>query len=135
MLLGILILLTLFPSCFLKEKINQKAATRHAIEECEKIDYETVAGSGDLAHSVGEAIISSKVYQQGYIKIAISNGPIVLDAWSNQLQVITAEHLKRMTGVSPALLGKTNKIIIWSIGPNGSNEWGNGDDVFIKTSN
>ena|ERR1700744_1535893 len=114
-----------------KEEINPKASTRHAIEACENIELGIVPGNNHLSHAFGEALKDSKDYQSNYIKIAANNGPLVLDGWGNPLQIMTKDHLKNIPNVSKTLMGKTNNILVWSSGPNGLNEWGNGDDIFI----
>jgi hypothetical protein len=123
---------------FLSKQINPVALTRHAIAECERVENEVASeiNSGnspaDLKTAFGSMVKRTKAFSEGYIRISDGNQPVVLDAWKRPLQIMTKSNLLTLPNVSSTLLSKTNQMLIWSIGANGSNEFGNGDDVFPR---
>jgi hypothetical protein len=54
------------------------------------------------------------------------------DAWGNRFNLDFKTNLVA-SGASAALLNSTFDLIVWSSGPNGSNEFGNGDDVVFPS--
>lgn len=121
----------------LSRRINPVALTRHAIERCEQVENEVISGirSGGLPSDVkaafGKAVMRSKTFREGYIKMSKGVQPVVLDAWGQPLQIEAKSNLVTLSKVSSQLLSKTNAIVIWSRGPNRSNEFGGGDDIAI----
>lgn len=53
----------------------------------------------------------------------------VLDGWREPLLVFWVTNLP--SRVSPSLLAEHRTVLIWSKGPNRTNDWGHGDDIFI----
>ena len=114
--------------------------TRHILRVCEECENEVLLGIStnifpkDLNESFNMVIMKTEAFREGYIKVNIGERTNVLDAWGQPLQIMIKSNLLTISNVSPKLLAKTNEIIIWSIGPNKSNEFGNGDDIFIPLS-
>lgn len=54
------------------------------------------------------------------------------DAWGNRFNLDFKTNLVA-SGASAALLNSTFDLAVWSSGPNGSNEFGNGDDVVLRS--
>lgn len=54
------------------------------------------------------------------------------DAWGNRFNLDFKTNLVA-SGASAALLNSTFDLAVWSSGPNGSNEFGNGDDVVLPS--
>jgi len=52
----------------------------------------------------------------------------ILDAWNQPLFVRWRADLDKAAG-SPELMIGTNDLLLWSVGPNGRNDFGYGDDV------
>lgn len=136
-----LVVLSVSIEPILSRRINPVALTRHAIERCEQIESEVVFGTSngslpsDLKAAFGLAVMQSKTFHEGYIKVSEGVQPVVLDAWKQPLQMISKSNLMTLSNVSPQLLSKTNAIVIWSSGPNQNNEFGGGDDVVLLPSN
>lgn len=61
-------------------------------------------------------------------KGAKTNDYLTLDGWGNPIIILQREEIP--VSASPGLraLAETNDFVIWSAGPNGTNEWGYGDD-------
>jgi hypothetical protein len=55
---------------------------------------------------------------------------VINDAWGRPLNFMWHEDAVK-SNASHALLKKSCSILIWSSGPNGTNEFGGGDDVFV----
>jgi hypothetical protein len=137
-LLG-LVVIALSVELFFSPRINPVALTRHAIEQCERVEIEVVSAVSNrtlstdyLKAAFGSVVKQSKAFREGYLRTTEGVQPNVLDAWKQPLQMMARSNLLTVPNVSPALLLKTNEVIIWSSGPNGSNEFGNGDDVFLQ---
>jgi hypothetical protein len=137
LLLAGLLLFVLAVEPFTGARISRVALTRNAIEQCERIETEVVsemkAGTlpNDVTQSYARLIKQSKGFKQGYIKVSEGDKAAVLDAWGQSLWMMSKSNLLRIPNVSPTLSTKTNSVIIWSSGPNGNNEFGTGDDVFL----
>jgi hypothetical protein len=122
---------------FLSRRINPVALTRHTIEQCERVENEVLSGISngslppDLKAAYGAVVMQSKTFREGYIKVSEAARPMVLDAWQQPLQVVARSNLLTLSSVSPRLLSKTNAVVIWSGGPNRSNEFGSGDDIIL----
>jgi hypothetical protein len=54
----------------------------------------------------------------------------VVDAWKNPLIIMWRTNLAEVVS-SAALRSRTDELVIWSVGQNGRNEFGNGDDVIL----
>jgi hypothetical protein len=136
-----LIVLAVSIEPFLSRRINRVALTRHAIEQCEQVEHEVISGIGngglqpDLQAAFRSLVMQSKTFREGYVKVSEGVRPVVLDAWKQPLQMIRKSTLVTLSNVSPRLLSKTNAILIWSSGPNRSNEFGGGDDIFLLPPN
>ena len=63
----------------------------------------------------------------GYIKIRGSN---ILDGFGFDLKIVDLSKLQS-PDVSPNLRQSKLNPVIWSVGKNGTNEFGNGDDIFV----
>jgi len=61
---------------------------------------------------------------------ALKNIPSLIDAWQRPINIFW-RHDYILTNCNSALQSGNLPLIIWSSGPNGSNEFGNGDDVFV----
>lgn len=62
--------------------------------------------------------------------IQLKQIPMLTDGWSNSLNLIWRG--EATNGVlNRSLLAEDGPVLIWSSGANGSNEYGNGDDLFI----
>ena len=66
-----------------------------------------------------------------YVKEAKTNDFLTLDAWGNPIIVLQREDLPAKASSRLRSLAETNDFIIWSAGPNGTNEWGYGDDYIV----
>jgi hypothetical protein len=75
------------------------------------------------------ADLRSKSYFAG-IPIS-SNGLEVLDDWQNPFVIMWKADFAEGK-LASGLAREDGTILIWSVGPNGSNEFGFGDDVFIS---
>ena len=132
-----LIALSLAIEPFLSSRINPAALTRHAIEECERVEKEVLAGiangilPSDLRAAYGAVLLHSTTFRGGYIEVSDGAEPITLDAWKQPLHIVAKSNLLTLSSVSPRLLSKTNAVVVWSSGPNRSNEIGNGDDIVL----
>mgnify|MGYP006969463314 CR=1 FL=1 len=132
-----LVVLSMTMELFLGGRINPVALTRHAIEQCERIEDEVISGINngslqpDSQSAWGVVVTQLHTFREGYIKVSEGAQPVVLDAWKQPLQMTAKSNLLALTDVSPRLLAKTNTIVIWSSGPNQSNEFGHGDDIVL----
>jgi hypothetical protein len=132
-----LVLITLASEIFWARGINPVALTRHAVEQCERVESKVLSGINngtlptDLKVAFGSMVKQSETFAEGYIKMSEDERPTILDAWKRPLQMMVRSNLLTLPNISPTLLSKTNAVIIWSSGPNGRNEFGNGDDVFL----
>lgn len=119
---------------------DKNLLTRRTIRICERNELNVVTGIRDgilakeLKEAFGIVLMNTPEFRGGYINISKAQHIDVLDAWGQPLQIMIKSNLLTISNVSPKLLAKTNEIIIWSIGPNKSNEFGNGDDIFIPLS-
>jgi hypothetical protein len=110
--------------------------TRHIVGECEHREAEIQCRimKGDLPARVDMAF--GLAYKQStddaYIKTSPGNDPVVLDAWDRPLNIVLRSELLQDKAVSDSLRAKTNVVIIWSSGRDGTNEYGGGDDVVLK---
>lgn len=134
--LGLLAFVVL-PELFLPRMINPVASTRHTIEQCYNAQTAVMSPVRnrslpvDLKFAFGEAVKQSDGFRQGYVKVSEGANPVVLDAWETPLQFMARSNLMTLRNVSRAFLANTKEVIIWSNGPNGINEFGNGDDVLL----
>jgi len=60
----------------------------------------------------------------------ITNTATVTDSWGKSLNFVWRDDAIR-SNICDALLLKSLPVLIWSSGPNGSNEFGKGDDIFV----
>jgi hypothetical protein len=74
----------------------------------------------------------SEAAREGYIRIGASPSPQVLDGWGQPFHVVYRTNLVHQPKAPPTLLAKTNAVLVWSSGPNKTNEFGNGDDMFLR---
>jgi hypothetical protein len=92
--------------------------------------------------SLGQIFEGMRLYPQcipqnivGNTNIAsVTNLSGVKDGWGNPVVFMWRSALTSAT-VSPGLMSKRFPVIIWSTGPNGSNEFGFGDDLFTTYTN
>jgi hypothetical protein len=122
---------------FFGAHINPVALTRHTITLGERIEpniasnLQTKDPANDLPYALGEALKQSGSFKEGYIKLKEGKRPVALDGWGRPFRVTLRKDFERLPNASPTVLRKTNEILIWSLGPNGIDESGNGDDIFI----
>ena len=66
---------------------------------------------------------------EGSIRRSRDGSTSWVDAWGNLIRVETRdEAIKR--GIQPSVIAE-NSLVIWSVGPNGKDEGGRGDDIFV----
>ncbi len=105
-----LVVLSVSIEPILSRRSNPVALTRHAIERCEQVENEVISGisSGslpaDLKAAFGSAVMQTKTFREGYIKVSDGVQPVVLDAWKQPLQIISRSNLVTLSNVSPQLL-------------------------------
>lgn len=130
-LVSALILAAIVSHCRVAERINPAALTRYTLETCEELEAkahkQTEAG---LMQDYFDRIQQTDAYKGGYVALDLSTKRI-LDGWGNPLNVVEKEILTTNQLVSQRLSSKTNRIIIWSSGANGRNEYGGGDDASL----
>jgi hypothetical protein len=90
------------------------------------------AGINGLNCLYANELLKSQFITNGYINISNIGGPVVMDAWNNPLIMCYKTNINNEYKLSDDIKKKTNIILIWSVGPNGSNEYGRGDDVFVR---
>lgn len=135
--LVLLIMIAMSIEPFFGSRINPVALTRHTLEQCERLEVAVIeAGRKEATHTelpkiLGRIVSQSSVLKEGYVKLSKDTRPIVLDGWGRPLQVIARDNLVNIRDASGPLLRKTNSVVIWSFGRNGTNEYGNGDDIFL----
>ena len=121
---------------YLARRMGPAARTRHAIEQAERIQKKVLTGSQNgmlstnLPTAFGASLMRSKGVKEGFLRI--NEEGLLLDGWRQPLQIVLRSDLGLLPDVSPALLAKPNDVVIWSSGPNGVNEFGKGDDVFLR---
>lgn len=148
---GVLIIL-LFLMIFLlgHRPITPKDRTLITLKHCEYLesgksyfegqDVSSYLHSNELAGlSLGQIFSVMKEYPQyipenivGNTNIpALENIPPLKDAWGNPLNLMWRSNALK-SNVSDGLTKKNLPVLIWSSGPNGSNEYGRGDDVYLN---
>ena len=121
---------------YLARRMGPAARTRHALEQAERIHKKVLAGtrngnlSTNLPSAFGASLMRSKGVKDGYLRI--NEEGLLLDGWRQPLQMMLRSNLVLLPEVAPALLAKPSDVVIWSSGPNGVNEFGKGDDVFLR---
>jgi hypothetical protein len=118
---------------FVARGINPIAASRHAIEECELVEDEIIARVSANPSNTLAAAYGTLMRARGEVSMTTTNlrEPLVLDAWDHPLNFAYRTNLPEW-GLVGSFRTKTNAIIIWSSGPNGRNEYGQGDDVILN---
>lgn len=138
LLLLALAAVTLFGELCVARRINPVGPTRLAISECEMIEHGVAVGvesgrlSSQLRLAYASALSGSPAVRDRYIKMGHDPSAVVLDGWGQPLHMMARTNLVKISHASEALLLKTNRVVIWSAGPNGINEFGNGDDIFLR---
>lgn len=133
-----LVLVSISVEPFLSKQVNKTALSRRAIQCGESVESKVLAGivngslPTNLAVAFGIEATRLHPFGEGAIKTTQGNQPTLLDGWKMPLHVMSRSNLLILPGVSPLLLAKTNEVIIWSSGINGINEFGNGDDIFLR---
>jgi len=132
-----LALVVLSIESLISRRINPAAITRHAIEVCEGAEQDvgvrsSLESPGDIRLNYGSWIKQTRAFGEGYVKVSAGAEAYILDGWGKPLQIMCKTNLQNRAMISASLLSKTNRILIWSSGPNGSNEFGTGDDVFLQ---
>jgi hypothetical protein len=122
---------------FVGPRPKPEALTRFTIEECERAELKVEEGikreslPTNLALAYYIVMKNSDGFKQGYIKLASNGDRSVLDSWGRPLHFeYRSSHILTTNAPSP-LLTKSNKVLVWSSGPNGSNEFGRGDDIVV----
>jgi hypothetical protein len=135
---AVLILISVAADLLFGRRINPVALTRYAIEQCEQIAPEAAlqvgrgSASGDINHIFAALITNTSAFRGGYIRLSRNEKTEILDAWGRPLQMTLRTNLTGASNPSQSLLAKTNAILIWSLGPNGINEYGAGDDIYTR---
>jgi len=88
---------------------------------------ELVRHSTNLNETITLLLLRNEIIER---KLVSSNSFIcVTDAWGTPLQVMFRNDLKNKANDFVLFRNNTNSVIIWSSGPNKTNEYGRGDDV------
>ena len=90
------------------------------------------APTENLNRLLFQAITNTDAFRVGAVTVSSNPIPLVVDSWGFELQIVRRSSYTELGNVSDRLLGKTNAALIWSVGPNGINEHGAGDDVFLE---
>jgi len=146
----ILFILTLFAGMLLSGFLVHRGApatkenlTAETIRRCEWVQKRfSYLSGGDLAAylhkmeaqgvSLGQAFnfMLSNPQEISNNSLQVTNPPIQ-DAWGRPLNLIWRE-ATLSAGVSDVLAKKRLVVLVWSSGPNGTNELGRGDDIVVR---
>jgi hypothetical protein len=137
----VLISIVVDVSTFKRYPASPKTKTRAIINS---VRFGIIQVEGRTGRSIEQSVPHTTNLNESITFLLLRNGLIdrhlvssnslicINDAWGAPLQMIFKSDLNLKTNDFPRFRNNTNPVFIWSMGPNGINEYGKGDDVVME---
>lgn len=87
--------------------------------------------SFDLNRKFVATVQAQKIEDSHSMHSIVSADGLIYDKWGSPL-LFALSNSPSYEKLNPRLKRRARPVVVWSAGPNGTNDWGSGDDVFSE---